>query len=139
MIRALVTGTLLRNPEERTSKNGNAYATATLKIAEGSGSAFVRVSAFADDARDELASLHGGDTVTVVGPLEVSTYERDGETRIGLSIMPDRLVSLRKERRQRGKAKPDASQAPGDRWAHHRRTVPVDTAPGALPDDAIPF
>ncbi len=80
----LVTGTLFRAPEQRMSKAGKPFWTATIKVKSGESVEWWKICAFGESAGAELARLDDGDAVSVRGRLEVGTYEQGGETRIRL-------------------------------------------------------
>jgi hypothetical protein len=75
MISALISGTLFRSPEERISKSGRSFATATLRVREGDSSLFVKIFGFSDHIKDEMLRLSDGDAVAIQGPLKVETQQ----------------------------------------------------------------
>ncbi|WP_187630088.1 single-stranded DNA-binding protein [Paraburkholderia sp. UCT31] len=103
MIDGLVSGTLAKDPEARTAKNGNAYALATLRVPTGGDSViFARVMAFDAHVRDELLALSKGDSVSVTGPLELGIWNADnGEARVSMSMVTHGLVSAYHVRHKR--------------------------------------
>jgi single-stranded DNA-binding protein len=124
---ALVTGTLFRPPEQRTSKSGKAFVTATLKSKDGESVQWWKVVAFSESARSELMGLGDGDAVACQGPLKVETYERDGETKLSLSLVADRVLALHQPSKQR---------EPGsEKTSSRERTVGADRPF----DDPIPY
>lgn len=141
MIRALIAGALWRDPEAKTSQRGQPYTTFSLKIADGSGTGFVRATAFSESVRQELADLRAGDSVSVAGALEVDVYKpAGGEARPSVSMIVDRALGLRKEKRERAKASPQSDHAPGERGMRpDAPEPPVSVGVGRLPDDDIPF
>ena len=58
---ALVTGSLFRAPEQRTSKAGKVFVAGTLRFKDGETFQFVRFVAFSESAQAELMRLlaHG--------------------------------------------------------------------------------
>ena len=124
-IYGMAQGALFRDPETKTAKNGNPYVTATLKVESGDLTIFVRATIFSQDARDELADVRAGDVVCVVGRIAASTYERQGETRIGYSIVADRAIALKKPPKPKSNKAAPASRAAGE---PHRGTRPIDPA-----------
>jgi single-stranded DNA-binding protein len=75
----LVTGTLFRQPEQRTSKAGKPFVTATLKAKDGDEKQWWKLVAFSESAQAELMRLQGGDAVSMQGSLKVGLYEKDGD------------------------------------------------------------
>jgi single-strand DNA-binding protein len=128
VIAALASGPLWRDPEQRTSKAGNPFATAKLKVRSGDGFQFVGILAFDEAARDELLRLKAGETVSVQGALKVETYVKDGETRISLTIMADHVQALHQPSRKRERAAGRAASQPA------RPRVNTDWA-----NDEVPF
>jgi single-stranded DNA-binding protein len=103
---AIVTGTLFRPPEQRTSKNGNPFVTATLKAKDGEAVQWWKVVAFSESAQSELLRLGDGDAVTCQGPLKVETYEKDGETKLSLSLVAGHVLALRQPPKPRSENHP---------------------------------
>jgi len=107
---ALVNGVLHREPERRTSKNGKAFVTASLRCKDGDGSAFWRVTGFSESACDELLRLKAGDAVSVQGQMKAELYQPEGgEPRLSLSVIADHVLALRQPAKQR----PRAERRPG--------------------------
>jgi single-stranded DNA-binding protein len=118
---AIVTGSIFRTPERRTSKTGRPYVTSTLKAKDGDTLQFWRVTAFSENAQAELVGLSDGDGVSIQGHFKAELYQPEGgEPKISLSIVADRVLALR--------------QAPQVRRAH----APYRGGAAAF-DDVIPF
>ncbi len=81
-----IKGIMFKSPELKTSKSGNAYAVATLKVKDGEANKFWRVMAF-KDAAPALMGFNDGDLVRAEGAIKVETYEKDGQTRVSLTVM----------------------------------------------------
>jgi single-stranded DNA-binding protein len=130
MIRALISGSLFKAPESKTSNNGNAYVSAVMKVSDGNKTSFVRVSAFSDSAREEIEALRDGDGLSVVGTLKAEIYEKGGEARVSLSLTADRALALKKEKRKRDK----------QRREERKQEQHADSRGGPAPfDDDIAF
>ena len=124
MIRALITGDLAADPQERTSKTGRPFALARVSVPQGEdGRVFCSVIAFNDDAVARLLQLRAGASVSVAGALKVSTWAaKDGSARPSLDLVADEVASCA-PRPRKPKASPDQGTAPaGD---------PFDGTPGA--------
>jgi single-stranded DNA-binding protein len=127
----LVSGALFRAPEQKTSKAGKPFVTATIKVAADNSADFWSVLAFSESAQAELMRLGEGDKISAQGSLKVELYAgRDGQTRINRTVFADHVLALRQPPRER---KPKAEN-PG-------RTAPYTGRPVADPslDDDIPF
>jgi single-stranded DNA-binding protein len=88
MAHVLVTGALFKAPEQRTSKAGKPFVTATIKAKDGDSAQWWRVIAFSESAQAELMRLTDGDALSVQGGLKVEMYAKDGgEPKLSLSII----------------------------------------------------
>jgi single-stranded DNA-binding protein len=121
---AVVTGSLFKTPEKRTSKAGKPFVTATIRAKDGDASQWWRVTAFSEGVQTELMRLADGDAVSVQGSFKAELYQPDGgEPKVSLSIIADRVLALR--------------QPPKERKAAKDRNVPLGGARAF--DDSIPF
>lgn len=95
MIRALVTGELRADPQQRTGKNGKPFALARLSVPMGDqGRVSCSVIAFEADAVTRLLQLRAGASVAAAGTLKVGVYEgNDGATRASLDMVADEIAS----------------------------------------------
>lgn len=113
MLSLLCTGTLLRNPERRTSAKGNAYATALLRVpTEGEDSLLVSLIAFDADAVAKLLALSKGDTLAVTGRAKLTEWTRDGEQRHGLSVTVERVLTAYEVEKKRARARGEGEDKP---------------------------
>jgi single-stranded DNA-binding protein len=119
MIRALIDGKLLANPQPRTSTNGNRFALARLSLKQDDSWVTCSIIAF-DAAAARLLELKAGASVSMAGALKVGTWQaNDGTTRPSLELVADEVASAtprpRRSRRDRvGTADADA----GGSYAH---------------------
>ena len=149
--RALVTGTLFRAPERKVSRGGKPYVSATIRVREGDASQFWRVTIFSESAGEEMMSLQDGDAVSAQGAMCAELYRPDdGEPRLSLSLVADRVLALRQSARKREKQPTDPrakSAATADHSSSARRAsgrVSPYAPHGAHPTDTelnddIPF
>jgi hypothetical protein len=80
---AIVTGSLFRAPEQRTSKAGKPFVTATIRAKDGEASQWWRVTAFSDTAQAELMRLGDGDSCCVQGAFKAELFQPEaGEARV---------------------------------------------------------
>ena len=88
MIDALLIGRLYGKPTGRTSKNGNPYATATVRTGmRDSEAVFVSVIAFSTTAIAALLALDDGDGAAIAGELKIGVYQsKDGAWRPSLDL-----------------------------------------------------
>jgi single-stranded DNA-binding protein len=121
---AIVTGSLFKAPEQRASKTGRPYVTATIRAKDGEASQWWRVMAFSESAQVELMRLGEGDACTVQGAFKAELYPPEGAPpKVSLSIVADHVLALRQPPRER-KAKTAGDAARGGAAAF---------------DDGIPF
>lgn len=94
MLNVLATGILIADPRERTAANGNRYATGALRVpVEDAEPVIVSMIAFSSGAVSALLALAKGDALAVAGRASLRTWEKDGATRTGLSVVADRVLS----------------------------------------------
>ena len=148
MTAALVTGSLFRAPEQRTSKAGKPFVVATIKAKDGAsrdglGDAFQwwRVTAFSEHVQAELLRLGEGESVSVQGNFKAELYlHDDGETKLSLSIIADHVLAIRPPPKERVKKEepPKTNPASADNRSKLQRCAGT-WAPGGGPSDDIPF
>ena len=114
---ALISGALSRAPEQRMSKAGKAYCTATIKVAAGSEIEFWSIMGFSETVQAELMRLGEGDKLSLQGSLKLEVYtSRDGERKISRTLFADHVLVLRQPPRERkpsnAAAKRDTASAP---------------------------
>lgn len=95
MIRALIVGELRADPQQRTAKNGNAFALARLSVPMGDqGRVSCSVIVFEAEAVTRLLQLRAGASVAAAGALKVGTYDgTDGTVRASLDMVADEIAS----------------------------------------------
>jgi single-stranded DNA-binding protein len=127
---ALVSGSLFRAPEQRTSKTGKPFVTATIRAKDGEASQWWRVTAFSETAQAELMRLTDGDNVSIQGAFKAELYQPEGgEPKVSLSIIADRVLALRQ---------PPMERKPKDTRPRQERLA-GSWSPGDGPNDPIPF
>jgi len=108
----LITGTVFRGPEQRTSKNGKPFVTATLLAKDGEARSFWNVVAFSESAIAELTRLCEGEKIAVQGSLQIGEYEKDGKPRVSLGLTADHVLALRQWRSSEA-WRPEKGSIPG--------------------------
>jgi single-stranded DNA-binding protein len=96
---ALITGTLFRALERRTSKAGKPFVTATIRAKDGADGTFWNIVAFSESAQSELIRLSEGEAMAVQGAMRIEEYEKDGQKRVSLSIVAHHALALRQSRK----------------------------------------
>lgn len=101
MIGAVVSGTLVADPVERTTREGKSFTTATLRVPAGEDALFVGVAAFGETAAARLAQMSKGGTVAACGVLEVNAWTtKEGETRSGWRMTANEIMSVYQARKR---------------------------------------
>lgn len=78
MIDALISGVLAADPVAKTTRTGNPYCTARVRVPMGEGEpVFALCTAFDAVARDGLLALHRGDPVALACSLSISVWTPD--------------------------------------------------------------
>ena len=148
---ALITGTLYRTPERKTSRNDRPFVQATVRCKDGDASTFWRIFAFSETAQEELLKLRDGDALAVSGSMRAELWAPEGkEPRVSLTLTADQVLALRQPARKREKQDADAPRKPipaADRQSSAKRAATprspyaphgMHETDGALNDD-IPF
>jgi single-stranded DNA-binding protein len=129
----LVAGSLFRAPEQRTSKAGKRFVSATVKTRDGESTTFWKIVAFSETAQADLLRLDDGENLSVQGGLKVEIYTpAAGDAKASLTIFADNVSALRQPRKPSTKSK---SSTPS------RNSSAPPTAPDRPPPwtDDIPF
>jgi single-strand DNA-binding protein len=91
----LAQGSLVADPQERTSAKGGSYVTAQLRVATDDAPILVSIIAFADTAVTALLALRKGDAAAVTSRAKLTTWSgKDGEAHHGLSLVADAVLTV---------------------------------------------
>lgn len=102
MIAALLHGSLVADPVERTTSKGAPFVTATIRVAAGAEALFVGVACFDSDGCERLAKLRKGATVAAAGTLEATEWTgKDGEERKGWRLTASEVLTVYAARKRR--------------------------------------
>lgn len=135
MNRAILIGNLTKDPELRTSQNGNPVCTFTLAVnrrfADQNGNRqadYLNIVTFKKTAENCARYLAKGRKAGVVGTIQTRTYDaQDGSKRYVTEVVADEVEFLSPSQAQRG----DAYEPP------EYSGEPSGAMPGA--DDELPF
>jgi len=111
MLSVLASGTLVRDPEQRTSAAGKPYATALMRVpAEDTDPTLASLIAFERDAVAALLALTRGDSLAVAGRGKLTSWTKDGEEHHGLSVVVEQVLTLYaiEKRRKQTQAREEA-------------------------------
>jgi single-stranded DNA-binding protein len=103
-------GTLGRDAEHKTSKNGKPYLRATIAVSEGETTTWVSAMIFDQAAIDSTAKLVKGARVYIEGRISI---DRDGKQRHGLSVTSwhCRLSQIGRAKAEKPKPAPQSTPA----------------------------
>src|SRR5512143_2364539 len=107
----MLSGSISKAPETRTTKAGNPFAFTTVRVPSQDGDIYASVTVFDSSLVDTLSSLKPGDPVTVVGSGKLSLYTpaNGGDPRPNLSVTASRIIALT-DRQADPRPKPDRQQ-----------------------------
>jgi single-stranded DNA-binding protein len=140
----LITGSLFRDPEQRMSKAGKPFVSATMKVKDGDAISWWKLLCFSEAAQAELSRLGDGEAVSAQGRLTAEIYTKKGESRLALGVIADCVLARRQPPKPRQSPRPKQQQndkprrpreASGDLLDHHCGEGYVH--PGL--DDEMPF
>lgn len=108
MISALITGSIVSDPRSGISKSGTEWSNCVVRCPCGQNretgdaeSAFVQIAAFGSEA-GKLARLARGDAISATGALKPTEYVKNGETRHGLSLTAQAILTAYGIAKKRG-------------------------------------
>ena len=104
MLSVLASGTLVSDPRQRTSATGKAFATGQMRVPAEDADPMHRVIAFAADAVQALLALQRGDSCAIAGRAKLTSWEKDGEQRHGLSVAADQVLTIYQIEKRRKRA-----------------------------------
>ena len=86
-VSVMVTGSLAKQPTRRTSKNGNAYLTASLRVTAGNETEWWNLLCFNEGGQAEITRLDVGEKLSCQGTLKLELYRTsDGEPKISARL-----------------------------------------------------
>ena len=145
MIDALVSGRLVGKPVERTSKNGNRFAIAKIRVpSRDADTIWVSVITFSTTCVDALMALADGEAIAIAGELTPKMWtDKSGVVKPSLDLVAHAVLSAYDVKRRRAasssstKAARDAEPQPQSS-THAGAATPV-AGNDADPNDDIPF
>ena len=94
MLTVLCSGTLVADPKSRTGASGKPFCTALIRVpVEDADAILVSAIAFAEQLIAALLALGKGDALVIAGRASLRTWEKDGETKHGLSVVADQVLT----------------------------------------------
>lgn len=112
-ITALITGTLVSEPQVRTSgATGKPFTVARMAAGTDDDSVLVSLVAFGSTGQ-QLAELVKGDSLAVSGRGKPTTWkDREGAQRAGLDVVADQLLTVYHVRKRRQAMAPTEEPSP---------------------------
>jgi single-stranded DNA-binding protein len=135
MIDALVSGRLAGKPTERTSKNGNRFATAKVRVSSrDADTIWVSVITFSTTCVDALMALADGEAISLAGELTPKVYiDKTGTARPSLDLVAHAALSAYDVKRRR-KASSSSTRAAASDDRSSNRPEPGPAAQRPLDD-----
>jgi single-stranded DNA-binding protein len=102
----LLSGTIFKEPQQRTSQSGRSYVVTTVKAAaaDNATSDFWSIMCFSASAGEALMRLGIGERLAVQGSLKLETYTaKDGETKISRTVFADHVLAVRQRPRRKNR------------------------------------
>ena len=104
-VRAIVSGALHKSAEERTSKNGNPFATFTIRESLNGATRWWQAIAFDEASIAAVLSLKVGEPIAVSGGIDAEIYAPAGsEGRISWKITADAVLCGQSKAEAQGRA-----------------------------------
>ena len=95
MLSVLASGNLVRDPQRRKSAAGKDFVTALMRVpAEESESILASLIAFSKPAVEALLKLKQGDALAVSGRGSLRSWDSNGETKHGVSVVVDVVMTV---------------------------------------------
>jgi single-stranded DNA-binding protein len=148
-LRAILSGAVGKAAELRTSKNGNSFATLSIRENANGASRWWQAIAFNENEIEVLKAMTPGEPIAVAGEITAEIYAPAGsESRINWRITVDAVLSARKVKPEGATGKPQAAKGRRDRAeaSSARQAEASNTgraaswaSPSPLMNDDIPF
>jgi single-stranded DNA-binding protein len=135
----IINGAIFRSPEQKISKSGKPFVVATIRAKDGETAQWWKVLTFSESAQAELLRLSDGDAVSAQGALRVETYERDGATKVSLTVMADQVLALRQSPKPRAKKESAPARQPRGAFGNSAQRARISCATDPALDDDVPF
>ena len=150
-LRAILSGAVGKAAELRTSKNGNSFATLSIRENHNGALRWWQAIAFSESAIEVLKDISIGEPIAVAGEMTAEIYAPAGsESRINWRITVDGILSARKVKPEGATRKPQAAKRDRAEASSARQAEASNTggsalaaaswaSPSPLMNDDIPF
>lgn len=131
-IESLISGSLTKDAELKRSSSGKSYVTMVVKLeAGGEKPLFCRASLFGDDC-ETVAKLRKGDSVALVGKLEIGVWMASDGATPSVSMLAHRAISPAAK-------KPKRQAAPKDDTQQYKRAAEFQASGNSDLRDDLPW
>lgn len=97
----IITGKLTRNPQAKTSKQGNPYLWMLLSVPTEQERLSASVLGF-EQVAETMGKLNQGDEVAVTGTATINQWEKgDGTINISLNVMASQVMTMYQHRKKK--------------------------------------
>ena len=127
MIDSLISGRLVRDPQIKTSSNGNQYVQFLMSVSMGEADTqIVSGVGFDESVINKINLLKKGDSLAIAGALKQTewTDRATNELKHGLSIVANNSLSVYDIQKRKPKPEPDQAGKP----SHGDQDMPFDDA-----------
>ena len=150
-LRAILSGAVGKAAELRTSKNGNSFATLSIRENHNGALRWWQAIPFTESAIEILKEMSIGEPIAVCGEITAEIYAPAGsESRINWRITVDGILSARKVKPEGATRKPQAAKRDRAEASSARQAEASNTggsalaaaswaSPSPLMNDDIPF
>jgi single-stranded DNA-binding protein len=147
-LRAILSGAVGKAAELRTSKNGNSFATLSIRENVNGATRWWQAIAFSESAIEVLKEMSVGEPIAAAGEITAEIYAPAGsEGRINWRVTIDAVLSARKVKLEGATRKPQAAKGRGVRAEASSARQAENTggaaaswaSPSPLMNDDIPF
>jgi hypothetical protein len=100
-MRAIISGSLFKQPIEKTSAAGKPYVLATIVEKIGDKKRWIKAFIFSESTCAEVRRLGDGDPIAVAGEIDADVYTpQGGEPRVNWTVVVDGVLTARKPKRE---------------------------------------
>jgi single-stranded DNA-binding protein len=132
-LRAILSGAVGKAAEFRTSKNGNSFATLSIRENVNGAVRWWQCISFSETAIEVLKELSVGEPIAVCGEISAEIYAPAGsESRINWRITVDAVLSARKVKPEGATRKPQAAKRDRAEASSARQAEASNTGGSAL-------
>lgn len=100
--RGIVTGSMFKEPSERTSAKGTSFLTFKIRATSGGTTQWFNAIAFSAEAVDAIKCIQPGEPIAVAGDIDADIYTPpNSDPRVSFKITVDAVLTARKPAKKR--------------------------------------